>query len=184
MKISVSAYSYNQYVKDGRMTQLDCVAKAAEMGFDGIEFTELKPCAEPTLEEQISYAKEIKAKADELGIAIVAYAIGAKLFQFTDEESALEVARVKGQLDVAAALGAKVVRHDVCYTEKYDGRVVSFGKMLPTIAKNAREITEYAKTLGIKTCTENHGFIAQDSDRVEALYNAVDSDNYGILVDV
>ncbi len=184
MKLAVSSYSFSQYIKKGELTQLSCVNKAKEMGFDGIEFTELKPHKDYTLEDQLAYAKEIKAEAERVGIEIVAYTIGANLYQPTEEQNKAEVERVKGQLDVAAALGAKVFRHDVCYKEKVDGVLTSFDKMLPTIAKNAREISEYARTLGIVTCTENHGFIAQDSDRVEKLFNTVDCDNYGILVDM
>ena len=56
--------------------------------------------------------------------------------------------------------------------------------MLPDIARNARKVTEYGEQLGIRTCTENHGYIAQDSDRVERLFNAVNHDNYGLLVDI
>ncbi len=184
MKFSVSSYSYHQKLSTGEMTQLQTVAKAHEMGFSGIELTDLKPCDNPTLEQQLAYAKEIRAEADRCGMEIVSYTIGANLYHRTAKGSAEEVKRLKGQLDVAAALGAKLMRHDVCYSEKHDGVVVSFAQMLPTIAKNAREVTEYAQTLGIRTCTENHGFIAQDSDRVEALYNAVAHENYGLLVDM
>ncbi len=184
MKISVSSYSFNQYIKAGKMTQLDCVKKAAEMGFDGIEFTNLSPVENSTLEDRLLYAAQIRDEAKKYGIEIIAYAIGANLYQPTEEENEAEVERVKGELDVAAVLGVKILRHDVCYSEKHDGVVASFERMLPTIAKNAKSITEYAKTLGIRTCSENHGYIAQDSDRVEKLFNAVASDNYGILVDV
>lgn len=184
MKISVSSYSFDQYIRAGKMSQLDCVKRAKEMGFDGVEFIELKPNESPTLEEQIVYAKKIREEAEKYGVEIIAYTIGANLYRSTESECKAEVERLKGQLDVAAALGAKVMRHDVCYSAVHNGRVVSFDKMLPTIAKNACVVTEYAKTLGIKTCTENHGFIAQDSERVERLYNAVNSDNYGLLVDV
>ncbi|MBO4795025.1 MAG: TIM barrel protein, partial [Clostridia bacterium] len=45
-------------------------------------------------------------------------------------------------------------------------------------------VTEYAKTKGVKTCVENHGFFAQDAERVEKLINAVDDDNFGALVDI
>ena len=76
------------------------------------------------------------------------------------------------------------MRHDVCYKLGKTGNARSFDLMLPTIAANARRVTEYGETLGIKTCTENHGYIAQDSDRVERLFNAVNHDNYGLLVDV
>ena len=184
MKISVSSYSFSQYISKGKLTQLDCVKKASEMGFDGIEFTTLEPYKNATLEDQLLYADKIKNEAEKYGIEIVAYTIGANLYQTTEEENEAEVERVKLQLDVAAALGAKVFRHDVCYKEKVNGVLTSFEKMLPVIAKNAREISEYARTLGIVTCTENHGFIAQDSDRVEKLFNTVDCDNYGILVDI
>ena len=182
MKFSVSSYSFQQYIKEGKMTQLDAVVKAKELGFDAIEFIDLM---KDTLEGQLEYAKELRAKAEELGIEICAYTIGANLYQGSEEKDAAEVERLKGQLRVAKELGAKLMRHDVCYKEKDEnGKITSFGKMLPTIAKNARAVTEYAATLGIKTCTENHGFIAQDADRVEALYNTVDHENYGLLIDV
>ena len=43
MKIGVSSYSFSQYIKSGKLTQLTAVAKAKELGFDAIEFTELMP---------------------------------------------------------------------------------------------------------------------------------------------
>ena len=41
MKTSVSSYSFHQYIKAGKLTQLECVARAKEMGFDAIEFTDI-----------------------------------------------------------------------------------------------------------------------------------------------
>ena len=184
MKISVSSYSYQQKIKAGELTQLDVVKIASEMGFSGIDFTELKPVDEPTLEEQLAYAAKIREAAEQYGIEVVGYTIGANLYQGSPEADEAEVARLKGQVDVAVAMGAKVMRHDVCKKEQQpDGTVISFAKMLPVLAANARKVSEYAATKGIKTCSENHGYVAQDSDRVEALYNAVDYPNYGLLVD-
>lgn len=184
MKIAVSSYSYHQRIKKGEMTQLDAVRVAADMGFEGIEFTDLAPVPNPTLAEQLAYAKEIRAEAERCGIEIVGYMIGANLYGGSAEADAAEVARVKGQLNVAAALGAKILRHDVCSTEWVGDRFVGFERMLPTMAANARQITEYAQTLGIRTCSENHGRVVQDRDRVERLYYAVDHENYGLLVDM
>jgi len=187
MKISVSSYSYHQYIRAGKMTQLDVIAKAKEMGFAGVDFTDLNPCRPdtPTLEQQIAYAKEIRKAADEAGIEIVAYTIGANLYKGNPEADAAEVERLKGQLQVAAALGTKILRHDVCHKEKQeDGSFISFGRMLPTIAENARKVTEYAESLGIRTCSENHGFVAQDSHRMEQLIAAVNHKNYGLLIDM
>lgn len=182
MKISVSSYSFHQYVGRGKMTQLDCVAKAKEMGFDAIEFTDIDGA--PDLQLQKENARKIREEADRVGIEINAYTIGACLYKDTQEEMDAEVERLKGQLEVAQILGAKVMRHDVCYQLGKTGNSRSFDLMLPFIAANARKVTEYGKKLGIKTCTENHGYIAQDSDRVERLFNAVNHDNYGLLVDM
>ncbi len=184
MKLSVSSYSYRQLIRSGKMTQLDVIAKAAEMGFDGVEFIDLHPFEGATQADQLAYAEQIRAAADAAGIELVAYAVGANLYQGSKEADDREIERLKGQLDVAAALGTKLMRHDVCGSERVNGRVVSFERMLPTLAENTRRVTEYAATLGIQTCSENHGFVAQDSDRVAALYNAVGHENYGLLVDI
>ena len=37
MKVSVSSYSFSQYIRAGKMTQFDTVAKAKEMGFDSTQ---------------------------------------------------------------------------------------------------------------------------------------------------
>lgn len=183
MKISVSSYSFAQYIAKGLMTELDCVTKAKELGFDTIDFTELKPCQNPTLEQQLEQAKKIREKADELGMNIEAYFVGAHLYYETPEENEAEVKRVCAQLEVAKVLGCKIMRHDVCYRLTTTGNGRSFDLQLPTIAENCRKISEYGQKLGIKTCVENHGYIAQDSDRMERLFNAVNHDNFGLLVD-
>lgn len=166
------------------MTQFDAIAKAKEQGFDGIEFTELAPYGKKgTLDEQLAYAEVLRAEAERVGIEIVAYLVGANLYTGSAYSDEIEVKRVCDQLRVAKALGAKILRHDVCNSEKIAGKTVSFERMLPTLAANVRKITEYAATLGIRTCSENHGRTFQDSDRVEKLYNTVGHDNYGLLID-
>lgn len=182
MKTAVSAYSFWQYIKAGKMTQLDCIKKAKELGFDAIEFTDID--GKENYELQAENAKKLSDEAKKVGMDIIAYTIGANLFDESREKMDAEIERLKKQVDIANILGAKLMRHDVCYALGKKGKSRSFDLMLPDIAANARKVTEYAATLGIKTCTENHGRIAQDSDRVERLFNAVGHDNYGILVDI
>lgn len=182
MKISVSSYSFAQYIRSGKMTQLDCVEKAKELGFDAIEFTDIDGAGD--IEQQKKNAIAIREKADSLGMPINAYTIGACLYKDSAAEREAEVQRLCSQLEVAAVLGAGVMRHDVCYSLGTKGASRSFDMMLPYIAEGARKVTEYGEKLGIRTCTENHGYIAQDSDRVERLFNAVAHDNYGLLVDM
>ncbi len=182
MKLAVSSYSFNQYLKAGKMTLTDTVDKAAEMGFEGIEFIDL-PKTLPYA-ERLALAKELRERVEKKGLSMVAYTIGARLWQPTDELLRAEVERVKGEVDIAEALGAPLMRHDlVCELEKTgDGR--SFRSMMPKLADTVREIADYAAAKGIRTCSENHGRIAQDSDRMEAFVSLVNHDNYGLLVDM
>ena len=182
MKSSVSSYSFHQYIKAGKMTQLDTVAKAHELGFDSMEFIDIAGAGDYDL--QCENARKIRAEADKYGMTITAYTIGGRLYNEDKEALRAEIERLKGQVDICAILGAPVMRHDVVYQLGNTIESRSFDAMLPTIAASVREITEYAATKGIRTCSENHGYIAQDSDRIERLINAVAHENYGVLVDM
>ncbi len=174
MKLGVSSYSFRKYQK---ATGCDFVAladKAKELGFDGIEFLEIRG------EDPIGEAKRIRDHCAELGLPIVAYTIGANLLSDNVEE---EVARLKRSVEVAAALGAPVMRHDVSTKLRpIEGYTWEMGidEMVPAI----REITAYAAERGVRTCSENHGKLYQDSLRVKRLIEAVDDPNYGWLVDI
>lgn len=180
MKISVSSYSFSQYLNQGKLTLEELPGVAHEIGFDAIEYIDLPG----THEQKLELARKIRENAEALGMTVNAYTIGACLYQPTDEASDAEVKRLCDQLDVAVALGAGVMRHDVVYKLEKSGSARSFDAMLPTIVKNARRVADEAAKRGITTCTENHGFISQDSDRVERLFNAVGRDNFGVLVDI
>ena len=181
MKISVTSYSFQQYLNAGKIDHVGMIEKAHEIGLEAIEFT---PLPGETFEERCELARKLRKRADELGMTIVSYTVNADLYKGSPEADTAEVERVKQQLDIAKILGVPVFRHDACWSVPKEGTVRSFDQMLPTIAKNAREITEYGASLGIRTCSENHGYVAQDSDRMERLFNAVNHENYGLLVDI
>ena len=77
------------------------------------------------------------------------------------------------------------MRHDITQGYSRDsGKYQSFKCLLPTLATAVREVADYAATRNVMTMTENHGFFSQDSQRVEALYNAVGHPNFGLLCDM
>lgn len=180
MKIGVSSYSFQQLISSGEETQLSIIAKAKEMGFDGIEFIDLAP-PEGTSEEE--YAQLLKEESDRVGLPITAYTIGANLL--SDKGLDAEVERVCRKIDVAEILGAKLLRHDAAWSVPENIKShLGFEHLLPTLAEGCRRITEYAAVKGITTMIENHGFFCQDSERVEKIINAVSSPNFGVLIDM
>lgn len=179
MKTSVSSYSYHKLLRTGQMDLFQVMDKTKEIGFDAIEFIEFDAPEGKTASE---FAAELRAYAEKIGLSISSYTVGANFLQ---EDVAAEVARVKDQVDIAAILGAPVMRHDIFsrYPDSYEG-IRTFDAVLPIIAPAIREVAEYAATKGIVTMSENHGFIAQDADRLLRLYTAVNCPNYRYLCDI
>ena len=182
MKLSVSSYSFQQYIKAGKMTLLDTVEKAAELGFAGIEFIDLPK--ELPHEQRLSLAAELRERVAKCGLSMVAYTVAANLWQPSEAARRAEIERLFGEVEIAAALGAPVMRHDLVWRLDAAGTGRSFLGMMPQLAVSVREIADYAAKRGVKTCSENHGLIAQDSTRMEAFAALVDHDNYGLLVDM
>ena len=180
MKFSVTSYSFGHYQNPDELGILGIIDKAAELGFDGIEYAEgaWAKDAAPDLPEQI------RERAAKCGIEVVALAVGADFLNGSNGDLNAEIERVKCWVDFAARMGAPKMRHDI--TRGFSGRKYSIGydDALPRCAEATRAITEYAASLGIETMTENHGFFSQDAARVEKLINTVAHPNFGALVDV
>ena len=179
MKIGVSSYSFSKYLTDTGCGYLRICDVAKEIGFDGIEFINLNNKNWGIEGDEIEIAKEIKAHCDGIGLEIAAYTVGAN---FLSEDIDAEVERVKRCVDVCAALGAPVMRHDATFALR-NIPLYSYEDAISEMAPRIREVAEYAEGLGIRTCSENHGFIFQAPDRVEELILAVNHKNYGWLCD-
>jgi len=182
MKIGVSSYSFHNLVSSGDMTQLDVISKAKEMGFDVLEFSTL---ALPEGETLPGFAAKVRAECDRVGIQVANYTIGADFLNGSNGDWKAEVERLKDEVRVAAILGSPGMRHDATYgPAKTRTGAKSFDALLPVLADGCRAVTEFAATLGIRTMVENHGYFAQDSERVEKLATAVNHPNFGLLVDI
>ena len=171
MKICVSSYSFSQYVSAGKLNQVTVLDQAKELGFDGIEYATDKKTIE-------SHIPAIVEKSRDLDLPIVCYLTSA---DFVNRDFETEVARVCEEVDIASALGAKLMRHDTTWAFP---KGATFEDILPIIADGCRRVTEYAKTRSIRTMVENHGLLVQDSARVVALYRAIGSDNFSLLADM
>lgn len=182
MKFAVSTYSLYPLVKNGEMTEKELIKTAKALGFDGIEFAEIHPLENI---DKISYAKELKEECEKVGIVPVQYSIGADLLYGCGGDTYKEIERLKGEVDVAVALGVAGMRHDATGgykngEEKYKG----FEQALPIIVDGYKAVTEYAECKGVRTMIENHGFFCQDSERIERIVTGVAHKNFGALIDV
>lgn len=174
MKIGVSSYSFSKYMQQTGADYFAVCDLAKKMGYDAIEFIDLSLEVQPA-DSLAELAKAIRRHCEEIDLPIAAYTVGADFLRPDEVRAVME------KVDIADALGAKVLRHDAAWSlpEGMDWR-----ELIEKIAPDIRRVTEYAAQKGIRTCTENHGYILQDAERVETLIRTVNHPNYGWLVDM
>jgi len=176
MKTGVSSYSFSALVSAGTLRFIDIPARAKDMGFPVVEFSKLTL---PEGRTAAAFAADLAGECRRVGIEVGSYTIAADFINGTGVAPEGEVERLRGELEVAKILGSPCMRHDA--TSRYDG---AFERALPILADGCRKVTEMGAAMGIVTMVENHGYFAQDSDRMESLVAAVHHPNFGLLVDM
>ena len=177
MKIAVSSYSFSQAMWDGRMTLMDVIPKAKEMGYEGVEIVR----GNQTDEEMRKAAVQLKAQSEEYGLPIIAYMVGA---DFLKNGLEAEIQRLRGEAEIAALMGAPRMRHDATGGADANGKMYTVEEALPIVAAGYRGVTEFAAGLGVHTMIENHGYFFQDSCRVKKLIETVNHPNFGWVMDM
>ncbi|WP_019534365.1 sugar phosphate isomerase/epimerase family protein [Paenibacillus ginsengihumi] len=180
MKLGISSYSLHRAIQSGEMSIIDVVQWVAD---NGGEHLELAPIGF-SLDDNPGLAEAIRSKAQDVGIELSNYAVGANFIQPDEAAYEAEIARVMKQVDIAHALGVKLMRHDVASRPVPETSIIQFNADLQRLANACRRIADYAAQYGITTSVENHGFYVQASDRVQALVHAVGRDNYRTTLDV
>ncbi len=167
MKTCVSTYSFGRYFNELGLE--GTIRKAAEMGFDAIEFVE------GNWMRGADAAEVIRTTCAAVGITPLALCVGADFLNNGGEAD-----RVEALIRFAKDMGVSMLRHDVVYADQG----LDFDTIIERIAPKIRRVAAYAESLGIRTMTENHGYISQDAYRVKALIEAVDHPNFGGLIDI
>ncbi|MDF2922252.1 MAG: sugar phosphate isomerase [Paenibacillaceae bacterium] len=178
MKLGVSTYSLSQAIVSAELSVPDCISLIAEMGG---EHAEIVPVGF-SLTDQPALVGAIIQRAEEAGIELSGYCVGANFADLDGKAFEAEVRRVMGHVEIASALGVKRMRHDVASSS--DVSVRHFLAQLPRLAEACRRIADYAAGFGITTSVENHGYFIQASERVQALLHAVDRPNFKTTLDV
>lgn len=180
MKTCISTYSFDRLLKGGQFSHYDAIDQIKMLGMDAVEL-QLDAKRPPEGESFESYTKKLATYARERGLDVPILTVTAN---FHCEDPCAEVKRVCACVDVAAGCGIPMLRHDATYRYMENDRIKTPSAVIRRIAPYIREVAEYAAGKGVRTCTENHGRLLQDSDRVQALIDAVDHANFGWLCDI
>jgi sugar phosphate isomerase/epimerase len=184
LKISLNAYSFNpQLINPNKgpnegLTLLELLDFCAENNFDAIDPTGyfFPGHPEPPTDE---YINSFKRRAFELGLGISGTGVRNNFATPDKAVRAADVAHVKRWVEVAAKLGAPVLR--VFAGAEPEGQ--KWEDVAKWMADDLRECTNYGKKFGVLIGVQNHGDFLKTGDQVLKIVNMVDSDWFGVIVD-
>lgn len=193
LKTSLNAYSFNKMLNDnikGRgegITLIQVLEFAAKNNFEGFDATGYFFPGYPERPTD-AYIDGLRKRAADLGVGISG--TGVRNNFTTADKSVREegVAHIKEYVEVAARLGAPVIRvfaDTQMRAQNWQG--VSGGKsrqeVQDYIAAALRQCAEHGAKYKVKIGVQNHGDFLQTGQQLMALVKAVDSPWCGPIVD-
>jgi sugar phosphate isomerase/epimerase len=193
LKTSLNAYSFNKMLNDkikGRgegISLLQVCDFAAKCKFDGVDPTGYFFPGYPERPTDI-YIDELKKRAADLGLGISGTGVRNNFTTSDKEVRAQGVKHIKEFVEVAARLGAPVIRVFAdTQMRAQTWQTVSNGatrqQVLEWISADLRECAEHGKKYGVKIGVQNHGDFLQTGKQLLELVHAVNSPFCGPIVD-
>jgi sugar phosphate isomerase/epimerase len=194
LKVSCNAYSFAKLLGTGGTGSLKLVELAevcAKMGFDGFDPTgyyfpgyEKNGLGVPT--DKVIYA--LKRRAFDLGLGISGTGIGNNFTLADRAARAVDVQRIKNWCEVAAKLGAPVIRVFAdtqlrAQTWESASQGAKRDDVEKWIADDIRACAEHAGKFGVIIGVQNHGDFIKTAFEQIALIQRVDSPWCGAIVD-
>ena len=153
----------------------------------GVPFIEFSGIADEPVDQPIKIANQLRKQCEKQKLQVASYCTTAKLL-VSPAKQKKAITELKKQVDIAAALGAPSMRHDVTWGFDKDYPTFTgkktFAAAIKIVTPAIREVADYAQTLGIKTSFENHGLYLQAPARVCQLLKAVNHPNFGLTMDM
>jgi sugar phosphate isomerase/epimerase len=180
MKLGVSSYCLSPSLKSREIDIFQGLEWIKEQGADHAEIVPIGI----DLEGSFQLADAIATKAREIQLEISNYAVSGDLRKEAVEPYEQEIERLKRQVDLAAHLGAKRLRHDIVQWGFKSTKIGQFENDFSRMVEGCGIISEYAAQYGIITMIENHGFYITPSDRVLRIVQSVNRPNFKLLLDI
>src|SRR5215216_1578203 len=186
IKISLQAYSFYKLLNDhakGRgegMSLYDLLDFSAENNFDAVDLTGYYFPGYPQVPSG-EFIYDIKRKAYESGIEICCTGVRNDFANPDPAKRAADVKHVKEWIDVAAKLGAPMLR--IFSGVIPDGYENKWDSIASYMAASIKECVAYAKSKGVLIGIQNHGDFLKTADQTIKLVKLVDSDWFGVIVD-
>ena len=193
LKLSLNAYSFARLLNDhlrGRgkgMTLFDLLDFCAEHNFEAIDPTGYYFPGYGSVREGNkgvptgAYVRDFKRRAFELGLAISGTGVANDLATADKAKRASEVKHIKDWVEVAAKLGAPVLRVfsgpvPAGFEDKWD-------EVAQWMVADLKQCVAHAEKFGVIIGIQNHGDMLKSADQVIKVIKMVDSPWFGAIND-
>jgi len=166
IKIGCAAYSYREYLGNGRMRYEDFIEEAYSLGLDGVELTLYWLPS-----EDASYLRELKRLCVVRGLPISCVGISTDFCIPEISERKKTEKSVRKGLNIARELGAPCLR--VFAGQVREG--CSVERATEWTIESLKSCARYAEDTGLVIALENHGGITASADNVAKIVEGVDS---------
>jgi sugar phosphate isomerase/epimerase len=184
LKTSLNAYSFNKTLNDnlkGRgkgLTLLELLDYCAEQNFDALDPTGYFFPGYPKVPSD-KYVNDFKRRAFQLGLGISGTGVRNDFATPDKEKRAADVQHVKEWIEVAARLGAPVLRV-FAGTEPKDH---TWDQAAEWMVEGLKQCVEHGQKFGVLIGIQNHWDFLKTSDHVLKIIKMVDSEWFGTIVD-
>jgi sugar phosphate isomerase/epimerase len=179
LKTSLNAFSFNAALTAGTMNIDDLLDFAASLGFDGVDITGYYFKGYPQVPDD-EYLFHIKRKAHALGLDISGTGVRNDFTIADKSKRDLEVALVKNWIEVAAKIGAPVIRV-FAGTQKNEG--LTKEQVREWMLKDLQTCVDYGKQHGVIIGLQNHNDYIQTADEVIQIIQLINSEWLGLILD-
>lgn len=199
-KVSLNMYTFNSNINAWmnnssgmpQLSTIDAIKWAAEAGFDAVDVTcyyipGYSNTTMPTKPEKeiMDYARKIKNTCKELGLEISGTGIQNNFADPNEARRLTDVERIKFWINVAAEMGAPVIRifpgPPPADIRREGWEKIARERIVPHI----QEVADYAKANypQVRIGVQNHGCMIATANQVIQLLKWIDRDNVGIIND-
>jgi len=180
IKLSCNLYSFNGPLRSGEMSLEQVIDFCAELGFDAVDPTGYYFVGHPDPPAD-AYLYAVKRRAFLSGIDISGTGVRDDFTQPEAAKREADVAHVGRWTEVAAKLGAPVLR-------VFDGRAETKGpsrdQMTSWVVECFRACAAHGERHGVMIAYQNHDELLKTADEVLALRERVASPWFGLNVDI
>ncbi len=184
LKISLNAYSFSKALNDhilGRkkgLSLLGLLDFCAEHNFDAIDPTGYFFPGYPEVPTD-EYIHNFKRRAFQLGLDISGTGVRNDFATPNQASRTADVQHVKEWIEVAAKLGAPVIR---VFAGPEQPRY-SWDEVAKWMSADLRECAEFGKQYGVLVGVQNHGDMLKTAKQTLKIVEMVDSEWFGVIVD-